>query len=137
MARIRQGIANKDGTVPGNIAIKTPQELERQRRWKLQRAAALKAEMFSAALPAKAASKKVGGRSAPAMPLLPDRPYVESSRGGGDVEHRFQIPLAMVARLIPADMVDKTDGGRAAVDKEWKALRDRGCWDTKTGSWME
>ena len=61
------------------------------------------------------------------MPVLPPRPYEESSRGEGDVEHRCQLPLAMVAKLIPSNMVDKTKGGREAIEKEWNALAKREC----------
>ena len=43
----------------------------------------------------------------PAMPLLPHRPYVESSRGGGDVEVRQSLSFAMVARLISSSLVEK------------------------------
>ena len=52
-------------------------------------------------MPASGKSKhKQATRRVPAMPVLPHRPYVESSRGGGDVEYRCQLPLAMVAKAF-------------------------------------
>ena len=72
------------------------------------------------------------------MPLLPHRPYVESSRGGGDRELRCDMPFAMVARLTSASVVDKTPGGREAIDKEWRALQERDCWNvTDAREWNE
>ena len=35
----------------------------------------------------------------------------------------------MVARLISAKDVDKTAGGREAIDREMDALKGRGCWN--------
>ena len=62
--------SSNEWTVPDNIRVLTPHEMRQQ--------------MAAAAMPvkdAKSVSKRV-----PAMSLLPHRPYVESSRGGGDRE---------------------------------------------------
>ena len=88
-------------TMPDGIRLLTPDEAAKQMRSAEQRLDGAKAKMFASALPAKAA-KRSEGWCTPAMPVLAHRPYVESSRGGGDVEHRCQLPLAMVARLISA-----------------------------------
>ena len=82
----------------------------------------------SMAMPARKSKNKT--RPVPVMPLLPKRPYIEtSSRGGGDISKIFPLPLAMVAQLIPGDKIDTTEGGRDAVLSEWYNLEKRNCWN--------
>ena len=137
MAGFQLGVTDESGALrdgvdvlilPDGIRLLTPEERRSRERAAGDRLGSAKAKLFASALPARAA-KATGGQGTPAMPVLAPRPYVESSRGGGDVEHRCQLPLAMVARLISAKDVDKTPGGRAAIDAEWDALKGRGCWN--------
>ena len=36
--------------------------------------------------------------------------------------------FALVARLVSQAEVDRTPDAKAAMDKEWKKLTDKGCW---------
>ena len=107
-----------DGTVPETLDVLCAKEMQRR----------LTAP--SMAMPSKKCSKsKI--KSAPAMPLLPPRPYVEeSSRGGGDLSKTFPISLAMVAQLIERTKVAQTKGGKEAILAEWEIYRSgtAGTW---------
>ena len=70
------------------------------------------------------------------MPRLPPRPYHDEYHSAK--EWVGQLPLAMVAQLIPSkqhrtikrkDKDGVTVTGWDAVLKEWKNLEDRKCWD--------
>ena len=80
------------------------------------------------AMPARKATKG----PAPRMPRLAPRSYHEphSTSLSDWVD---QIPLAMVATLIPSKQVDSIERngvtGRQAVQKEYDNLRKRGCYD--------
>ena len=69
---------------------------------------------------------------APAMPRLPPRPYYEPSHHTAR-DWVGQLPMAMVAQLIPSKKVDdihrKGITGRDAVRAEWANLEKRNCWD--------
>ena len=121
----------EDGSIPDCIQLLSIEEVQRQLKGNDACSEAI------TALPATKKSTKTRVKRVPAMPVLPPRPYVDvdvnvyenRSQGGGDSSRRFELPLAMVARLIPSKEIDKTVGGRAAVEKEWNALLDRECWN--------
>ena len=77
------------------------------------------------------ARKAVKG-PAPAMPRLAQRTYHEPHCDTAS-DWVSQLPLAMVATLIPSKKVhlyERQDvTGEQAIKKEYKNLEDRGCWD--------
>ena len=79
-------------------------------------------------------AKKKQAMLAPAMPVLPPRPYADSDPHTPK-DWISQLPLCMVAQLVPSKLHDTMEvngkTARQAILEEWENLARRGCWDAK------
>ena len=70
--------------------------------------------------------------AAPAMPvtynLQPEHRERLKSLYWDKLGHVTAQQLALVARLVSQAEVERTPDAKAAMDKEWKKLTDKGCW---------